>query len=379
MTYFDHNATTPLANGLSSFVKPYFEAEFGNPSSSAYQLGRNAREAIDQARVEVSELIDAEPGEIIFTSGGTESIILAILGIAMNLPPGDLILRSAVEHSSVVSAMSFCKKTFNLKESLIPVSKNGQLELDLLDPRARLVSVMFANNETGVIHDIASLRSRIGENVLLHVDAIQGVGKVPFSFKALNIDLCSFSAHKFGGPKGVGVLVVREGIEWQPPFVGGGQELGRRGGTESVPLIAGMGYASKAMRAKLKTSYFAELESLRNYFEYELRKYCPFIEVVGGESLRLPNTSNIIVPSVVGNNLVSYLGDKGICISTGSACKTNSFSPSVVLTAMGYSSMSAVSAIRVSFGEGNNESDVDLLIKEILNYCNENKVKDLIK
>ena len=383
MTYLDHNATTPLAAGLSTFIQPFFESEFGNPSSMSYPLGRKAREVVDNAREEVASLIDAEPEEVVFTSGGTESIGLAILGLASEMKKGDQIFRTAVEHPAVKESISFCIKAFGIEEGIISVDRDGALELGIPlghSSQAKLVSCMLANNETGIIHDIKSLKKSMPESALLHVDATQGVGKIPFSFKELNIDLCSFSAHKFGGPKGIGALVLKKGLSWNSPMSGGGQEGGRRGGTENVALIAGLGFAAKSAKERLKSNYSTEIRELRDYFEAKLVEATQHVEIIGKKSLRLPNTSNVIIPGIVAANFVKHLGERGICISTGSACKASSFSPSPVLSAMGVSSMSATSAIRVSFGEGNHKSEIDLLINELFKFCNEQiKIEDLIK
>lgn len=381
MTYLDHNATTPLAEGLSKYILPYLQGDFGNPSSQSYELGRSAKSAIEEARLSVSELIDAKPDEIVFTSGGTESISIAILGVASMMNEGDEILRSAVEHPAVKAVINFCVKSFNLEEQVIPVDINGDLLFDQVTDlsKIKLASVMFANNETGILHDLLTLKKILPETALLHVDATQGIGKIPFSFKDLGIDLCSFSAHKFSGPKGIGALILKEGISWEPPLSGGGQEQGRRGGTESVPLIAGLGYAARYSKKNLESGYSESIRNLRDSFESKLKKELSEVEIVGVNLNRLPNTSNVLIPGVVGSDLVRFLGERDICISAGSACKANTFSPSPVLSAMGYSSLSAVSGIRVSFGHGNTKEDVDLIVSEISNFCkNNNKLEGLL-
>jgi cysteine desulfurase len=201
MTYLDHNATTPLAEGLSKYILPYLEGDFGNPSSQSYELGRRAKAIVERSREAVASLVDSSLEEVAFTSGGTESINLAILGVAMSMKEGDIILRSAVEHPAVKEIINFCVKVFKIKEEIIPVDKDGALLFDkLVDlDKVRLASVMFANNETGILHDLLVLKSILPKDALVHVDATQGIGKVPFSFKTLGIDLCSFSGHKFLG------------------------------------------------------------------------------------------------------------------------------------------------------------------------------------
>jgi cysteine desulfurase len=381
MTYLDHNATTPLAEGLSKYILPYLEGDFGNPSSQSYELGRRAKAIVERSREAVASLVDSSLEEVAFTSGGTESINLAILGVAMSMKEGDIILRSAVEHPAVKEIINFCVKVFKIKEEIIPVDKDGALLFDkLVDlDKVRLASVMFANNETGILHDLLVLKSILPKDALVHVDATQGIGKVPFSFKTLGIDLCSFSGHKFSGPKGVGALILKEGINWQAPMSGGGQERGRRGGTESVPLIAGLGFAAEYSRENLNNGYSESIKELRDTFESKLKNKLLEIEIVGGNSLRLPNTSNVLIPGVVGSDLVKFLGEKDICISAGSACKASTFTPSPVLSAMGYSSMSAVSGIRVSFGHGNTREDIDKIVSEISNFCkNNNKLEGLL-
>ena len=386
MTYLDHNATTPLVPGLYAFLLPYFEAEFGNPSSLSYSLGQAAKETIENARVEVADLIGAKTNEVVFTSGGTESINLGILGLASAMNPGDIIMRTAVEHPAVKESIQFSIKAFKIEEVIIPVNTDGALDVSgafngIRDiSRVKLVSSMLANNETGILHELHYLKSILPSDTLLHVDATQGIGKIPFSFKDLNIDLCSFSAHKFGGPKGIGALIIKEGINWNSPMNGGGQEGGRRGGTENVALIAGLGFAAKVVKEKLKLNYSERIAKLRDYFEERLRREIPESEIIGSNSKRLPNTSNVIIPGIVSANLVKKLGEKGICISTGSACKASSFSPSPVLSAMGFSAMSSASAIRVSFGEGNQETDADKLIDAIITFCKEQiKIEELLK
>ncbi|HMO17705.1 MAG TPA: cysteine desulfurase family protein [Oligoflexia bacterium] len=364
MIYLDSNATTFPVPDLNRVMEPYLSEEFGNPSSGSYLLGKRAKQALEDARIELSRLVDSEPEEIIFTSGGTEAISIAILGASAKMKRESVLLESAIEHVAVREAFRFCSKGFSHKVSIIPALPSGVVDINFarnqLNPDNDSVSsLMWANNETGVIQPVNEF-SELHKSTkgLFITDAVQAVGKTSVSFRKSGANFMSLSAHKFGGPKGIGALIVKKGTSWESPFCGGGQEGGRRGGTEAVALIAGMGEAARYAKENLEMGEEERLGSLRDLFENLLLDEFSDISIIGKNSKRLSNTSFFLVPGIIGQDLVVELGKNGVFVSAGSACKTGQFSPSHVLTAMGISAMDSLSAIRVSFGHKNQLEEV---------------------
>ncbi len=353
--YFDYNSTSPVVESISSTIRPYITNEFGNPSNKFSPLGKKAKEAIETARDQLAALVGARSDEIVFTSGGTESCFAALVGAFRARVEKRHLIISAVEHSAVGEAAAFLHDMCGIDVSVIPVDRNGELDLDRLFEEIRIdtgvLSFMFANNETGVLFP---LREIIGmahsRGILVHTDAVQGVGRVPLSFKELGVDLLSLTAHKFGGLKGAGALIVRSDTPWEAVVKGGGQEGGRRGGTEAVPQIVAMGEAARVTRAELAAGSPVHLEAVRNFFESTLRERIPNIFINGERTARLPNTSSVRFEGVVAEEIIPVLAKRGIVVSAGSACKTTSVEPSHVLRAMGLSTVECLSAIRFSFG-----------------------------
>lgn len=361
MVYLDHNATTPLDERVLEVMLPYLKGKYGNPSS-VHALGREAREAMVRAREEVALLVNAHPSQLIFTSGGTEANNMAIKGIAMRREPGHLLM-SAVEHASVREPMQSLKR-FGWQLDEAGVDANGVLlEPSLLPPRTALLSVMWANNESGVIADIPTLGQRCREHgVLLHTDAVQAAGKVAVDFAASGAHLLSLSAHKLYGPKGIGALVVDKTLDMEPLLHGGGQERGRRGGTENIAAIVGFGEAARLARLELETRRRHQLE-LRQLLEEALLRELPQAVIFAAGSERLPNTVFFAVPGIEGQTLIMALDREGISVSSGSACGSEHTEPSHVLKAMGIDTAVAHGAIRISLGKENDERDIDTLMR----------------
>lgn len=346
--YLDHNATSPLRPEAFDAMADALRAG-GNPSS-VHRVGRVARARIEAARRQVAELVGALPAEVVFTSGGTEANNLALSGSRRRR-----MLVSAVEHDSVLKAATSME--------LVPVDRNGVVDLAALDLMLRksrepaLISVMFANNETGVLQPIAEVvRLAAKAGALVHCDAVQGAGKVPLDLHGLGVDYLSLSAHKLGGPAGAGALVVRSGAPLVADRLGGGQELNRRAGTENVAGIAGFGAAAAAVRTGL------DVAELRDRMERALLAIAPTAAVFGGEVPRLPNTSCVSMPGVKADTQVMALDLAGICVSAGAACSSGKVTRSPVLLAMQVEAAVADTALRISLGWNSQAGDIERLI-----------------
>lgn len=365
--YLDYNATTPLDERVLESMLPYLREQFGNPSSG-YQLGRTARAALDTAREQVATLVNAHPSQVVFTSGGTEANNLAIKGIAGRVAPGHLAI-SAVEHDSVRAAARLLQQQGWALEQ-IGVDAQGRLDpesmrdiLAGMNPgAARLVAVMLANNETGVIHDVATLAEQARESgAVVLVDAVQAIGKIPVNMGALGASLMSLSAHKIYGPKGAGALIVDKAMDMQPMLHGGGHEKGRRAGTENVAAIVGFGKAAELALTTLETRA-TQMQQLREHLEQRLLAEMPSLCVFGQQAQRLPNTSFFALPGVDGETLLMSLDQAGLAVSSGSACSTGEVEPSHVLMAMGVDPALARGAIRVSMGKDTRRDEVDRFV-----------------
>jgi len=353
--YFDHNSTSPIVESVASFIRPYLTNEFGNPSSRTCELGEHARAALETARGELTRLLNAQPGEVVFTSGGTESCFAAMIGALKAQKSKRHILVSAVEHPAVLEAANFARDVLGAEVSVVPVDQNGELDIGKLFDAIRIdtafMSFMLANNETGVIFPLQEVVSIAHERgILVHTDAVQAVGKIPVDFQALGVDFLSLSAHKFGGVKGSGALLIRTGSKWEAVMKGGGQELGRRGGTESVALIAAMGEAARTRRSGFEQNSLKKLSDLRDFFESSVRDRIPGVELNGARTQRLPNTSSLRFEGVLAQDILPVLAKRGIIVSAGSACKTANVEPSHVLKAMGLTTIDCLSTLRFSFG-----------------------------
>lgn len=361
MYYFDHNATTPVAPEVLEAMMPYLREQFGNPSS-LYALGKQAAAAIAQAREQVAALIHADPAEIIFTGCGTESDNAAILS-ALRTTGKRHIVTTQVEHSAIHNLVDDLEiRGYGITQ--LPVASDGTLDpaqvADAIRPDTAIVSIMWANNETGVLFPIEEVAAICKEkNVLFHTDAVQAVGKIPIDVSKIPVHFLSLSAHKIYAPKGVGALYVRRGTSFRAMQIGGAQEQGRRSGTENVAGIVAFGKAAE-LAAKRFPQEILHLSTLRDHFESLILKAIPQAQINGHRSLRLPNTSNITFPNQIsGEAMLLRLSLQGVSISAGSACTAGSVHPSHVLTAMGLSSAAAKSSLRFSFGHNNSLKEIE--------------------
>jgi cysteine desulfurase len=365
MIYLDHNATTPMHSRVFRAMEPYLKERFGNASSS-YQTGREARTALENSRTTVAGCIGAGPKEIIFTSGGTESNNCAVRGVARALgEKGDHIITSSIEHHAVLKTCQALEKE-GFRVTYLPVGSDGRVDPDdvrkNLDQRTILISIMYANNETGVIQPIREIASIAREkNIIFHTDAVQAVGKIPFAVNDLGVDLLSISGHKIYGPKGIGALYVREGIPLQPILTGGHHEHNLRAGTENIPSIVGLAQAMSMATQHLNAAS-EKLSALRQRLESGILNRIDDVQINGLQAPRLPNTSSISFRLIEGESILLHLDLRGICVSTGSACTTDSPEPSHVLTAMGILPQAAQGTIRFSLGEDNTKEEIDCVI-----------------
>lgn len=358
--YFDHNATTRLDPRVLEAMLPYLSGPYGNPSS-LHRFGRAARDAVEQARAQVARLVGAQPGEVLWTSGGTESNNLALKGCTERQPPTRL-LYGVTEHPAVMETAEALKHRGWTVEA-VRVDADGRIdwpafEQQLAHGPVRLVSLMRANNETGVIQDVPRAAPLVhAAGAWLHVDAVQAAGKIPVDLGTLQADLMSLSSHKIYGPKGIGALIVRSHVELTPLHHGGAQERGLRGGTENVANIVGFGVAAELAQTELEQRMLQAL-ALRERLELGLRQI-PKLRIFGEHAERLPNTVQFALAGYDGEALLMQLDRKGIAVSSGSACASGQGEPSHVLIGMGLDRDTAKGAIRVSFGKDNTEAEVD--------------------
>lgn len=366
--YFDNNATTCVAPEVRDAMMPFFTDLYGNPSSMHAFGGQVARHA-KEAREKVAAFINADPSEIIFTSCGTESDNMAIHGSAEILGPQTKIITSRVEHPAVLGP---CRRLRDMgyREIEIPVDSVGQLDLDAFRECLRgsgpaLVSIMWANNETGVVfpmEQIAAIAKEAG--AIIHTDAVQTAGKTPIDVKKLPVDMLAISGHKLHAPKGIGVFYLRRGTRLKTFMLGGHQEHGRRGGTENVPYIVGLGKAVELASANMEAEC-RHLSALRDKLENGLLATCPDARVNGDRVNRLPNTSNMSFEYIEGEAILYHLSDIGICASTGSACAAGSLEPSHVIRAMGVPFTAVHGSIRFSLSRYNTEAEVDYVLEHM--------------
>jgi cysteine desulfurase len=377
--YLDHNATTPVAPEALEAMIPLLNDTFGNPSS-IHSHGRAARVLLDQAREKVGKLINAHPGEIVFTSGGTESINFAIFGVAHALKEkGRHIITSVIEHPAVINT---CHQLIDLgfKVDFLPVDHHGRIDIDalrsLLKEETTLISIQHANSEVGVLQSIDEIADIAKERgVLFHSDMVQSIGKLPLDVKKLSVDLVSFSAHKMYGPKGVGALYIKKGIPKLFSLIcGGGQERNRRGGTENIPGVVGFGVAAELANERLNSD-FKRIEDMRNHLESLMTDQLTGVELFADASVpRLPNTISVGFDGIDGQTLMIRLDIEGISVSTGTACGSGSISPSEVLSAMNVPLEKIRGMIRISLGRNNTISEVNRffeILKKMVQDCRE--------
>lgn len=373
--YFDHAATTAVHEDVLKEMLPFFSIEYGN-ASSMYSISRSAKRALEQARSRVARAINAENKEIFFTSGGSESDNLAIKGIAYaNRNKGNHIITTKIEHHAVLETCETLEKE-GFEVTYLNVDENGFINLGELQNAIKentiLISIMFANNEIGTIEPIKEIgKIAKSRNIIFHTDCVQAVGNVLIDVKEMNIDALSMSGHKLYGPKGIGVLYVREGIEFQKLQNGGHQERDKRAGTENIAGIVGMGKAIEIAYLNFEKN-IKYMKELRDYFLKEIEEKIPNIKLNGDRIKRLPGNCNISFENINGEELLFKLDEKGICASAGSACSTGTTKPSHVLTAIGLMPKFLNGTIRFTFGMDNTKTDIDYLIDEL-----EKTVKEL--
>jgi len=365
MIYLDHNATTALDKRILEKMKPYFSDMYGNPSS-VYRFAQMSRRAVEDARSQVAFLLNADPSEIVFTSGGTESDNTAIKGVASYYQKkGKHIITSKIEHHAVLHPCQFLEKN-GFSVTYLDVDEYGIVDLGQLERSIRddtiLVSIMHANNEIGTIEplkEITAICHRKG--VLVHSDAVQTVGKIKVDVRDLGVDLLSLSGHKFYGPKGIGALYVKKGVHFDPLFHGGGHEKNRRSSTENVPGIVGLGEAARLAFEEMQQEQ-ARIRPLRDKLEQELIKKIPEVKVNGHPEQRLYTTLNICMRHIEGESILINLDFEGICASSGSACTSGSLEPSHVLLALGLDHETAHGSLRFSLGKDTSEQEVDTVL-----------------
>lgn len=356
--YFDHNATTPLDEGVLAQMLPFLRQEYGN-ASSRHDFGTRARRAVNKAREQIAGSVNVQPGQVVFVSGGTEANNLFIRGAAAYLKPGQVVV-SAVEHPCVAKpAQDLARQGWRLRK--LAVDRHGRVdiadaEVALREPTA-LVSVMLANNETGVIQPVAEIAAMARENrAWMHTDAVQALGKIAVDFESLGVHAMTLSAHKIYGPKGIGALIVDKRLELKPIIHGGGHEGGMRSGTENVPAIVGFGAACELAAGRME----AVAQRLRNLRDRAEKGAAALgAEIFGHGAERVSNTTYFSFPDIDGETLVIELDKAGFAVASGAACSSTSTEPSATLLAMGVRPELARGAVRVSFGVQNTASEVE--------------------
>ncbi|MGD2038751.1 MAG: cysteine desulfurase NifS [Desulfobacterales bacterium] len=366
--YVDNNATTMVAPEVLDAMMPYFSTNYGNPSSM-HSFGGNVAGAIQTARENVANLIGAAPKEIVFTSCGTESDGTAIRAAIESYPDKKHLVTSRVEHPAIKNLYEALSKK-GYRTTFVPVNRDGELDVDYLykslSDDTAIVSLMWGNNETGVIFPIEEVSREIkSRGILFHTDAVQAVGKIPINLGETGVDMLSLSGHKFHSPKGIGALYIRRGTKFSPFMIGGHQEWGRRGGTENTASIIGMGKAAELAAAHLAQNGYERVSRLRDRLEQTLLDTVPNALVNGKVANRLPNTSSIAFEYVEGEAILLMLNEYGICASSGSACTSGSLEPSHVLRAMGVPFTAAHGSIRFSLSRYNTEDEIDVILEKL--------------
>jgi cysteine desulfurase len=370
MIYLDHSATTPVDPRVVEAMAPFWTEFYGNPSS-VYGLGRRAAAALEDARRTVARILNCQPAEIVFTSCGTESDNLAVRGVGLAAAAKGKrhVITTPVEHHAVLHTVSDLVEHFDMEVTHVPVDRTGLVDpADVeaaIRPDTALISVMLANNEVGTVEPVAEIGSIARRHgVPFHTDAVQAAASLPLDVEALNVDLLALSAHKFHGPKGVGLLYVRKGTRLGPVQTGGSQERGRRAGTENVPYIVGMARALE-LADQDRPEKTAHLLALRERLRAGILDQIPDVELTGHPSLRLPGHLSLIVHGTEAQSLLIALDMAGIAASSGSACAVGSPTPSGVLRAMGFGPEESLGALRLTLGRANSEMDIDTVIDRL--------------
>lgn len=365
--YVDNNATTQVSPEVIEEMLPYFNEFYGNPSSM-HMFGGKVEHKITEARKRLAALLGAAPEEIIFTGCGTESDSTAIRAAILSNPDKKHILTSRVEHPAIKNHYEYLSKN-GYRVTFVPVDRKGRLDLDYLyknlSDDTALVSIMWANNESGVIFPLEEISRVVREKgIVFHTDAVQAVGKFPIDLKTIDVDMLSLSGHKLHGPKGVGALYVRRGTKYTPFIIGGHQEKGRRGGTENVASIIGLGKAAELAATHLSDNN-NQIKQLRDKLENEILKRVPNTIINGDRNNRLPNTTSIAFEYVEGESILLMMDEFGICASSGSACTSGSLEPSHVLRAMGVPFTAAHGSVRFSLSKYNTEEEINFIIEKL--------------
>jgi len=371
--YLDHTATTPLDERVFEAMRPYFAETFGN-ASSVHSFGREAKAALERARETIAQAIGAHSGEVFFTSGGTESDNFALRGAALagRKKGKKHIITSAAEHHAVLEPCEALKEE-GFEVTVLPVDTHGLVTpdqvRDAITTETCIVSIMHANNEVGTIYHIKEIAAVVHERgVLVHTDAVQTLGKIPVNVRELDVDLMTLSAHKLYGPKGIGALYVRRGTEIEPILYGGGQERGKRPGTENVPLAVGFAKAVELAITEMPTE-MPRLASLRRHLESRIREEFPAAMINGHPSRHLPHILNMSFDSAKlnldGDALVMNMDLQGVAVTSGSACTSGSMQPSHVLLAMGRDVKTAKATLRFAFGRSNTMDDIAIVVERL--------------
>lgn len=364
--YMDHSATTPVRREVMDEMLPYFTEKFGNPSS-IYTFARRSKSAVEDSRVKVANAIGALTEEIYFTGGGSEADNWALKGIAFaNRSKGNHIITSSIEHHAILNTCKYLEKQ-GFEVTYLPVDKEGIIDIGELQrsitDKTILISIMTANNEIGTIQPIAEIGKIAKENgIYFHTDAVQAIGNVPIDVKDMNIDLLSLSAHKFYGPKGIGALYIKKGIKIDNIIHGGGQERNRRGGTENLSGVIGLGKAIELATRDIE-GHNKKIIAMRDRLLDGIMDKIPYTKLNGHREKRLPGNINVSFEFIEGESLLLLLDGAGICASTGSACSSGSLDPSHVLLAIGLPHEKAHGSLRLSLGDLNTEEDVDYVLK----------------
>ena len=366
--YVDNNATTMVAPEVLDAMMPYFSTNYGNPSSM-HSFGGNVAGAIETARENVANLIGAAPEEIVFTSCGTESDGTAIRAAIESYPDKKHLVTSRVEHPAVKNLYeSLSKKGY--RTTFVPVDHSGNLDIDYLydslSDDTAIVSLMWGNNETGVIFPIEEISKKVkSRGIIFHTDAVQAVGKIPIKVGETGVDMLSLSGHKFHSPKGIGALYIRKGTKFSPFMIGGHQEKGRRGGTENTASIIGLGKAAELAAAHLAENGYERISRLRDRLEQTLLEKVSNALINGEPANRLPNTTSVAFEYVEGEAILLMMNEYGICASSGSACTSGSLEPSHVLRSMGVPFTAAHGSIRFSLSRYNTEDEMDVILEKL--------------
>lgn len=371
--YLDNSATTPIKSEVLQEMMPYLTTEYGN-ASSLYSVGRSAKRAIEKARNRVAELLNCNHNEIYFTGGGSESDNIALKGFAYaNKEKGNHIITSKIEHPAILETCKTLERQ-GFEVSYINVNEDGIIDVEELRKSIKtntiLISVMTANNEVGTVQPIEEIAKIAHDNnIVFHTDAVQAIGNVRIDVEKMKIDMLSLSSHKINGPKGVGALYIKNGIEVEKFINGGHQEKDRRAGTENVAGIVGIGKAAEIARKNMET-HIRNLSKIRDYYIKKVQKEIPNIRINGSMENRLPGNANISFKGINASELIFKLDERGICVSSGSACSSENTNPSHVLTAMNVPEVYLNSAIRTTFGDNNTFEQVDYVVKILKQIIN---------